>query len=540
MNCEDFPHAPGVYLFKNSKNEILYVGKAKDLKKRVSSYFAGRDERPQIAFLLKKASQLEYIVTDSEKEALLLECTLIKKHRPHYNIDLRDDKNYISIRIDRTHDFPSISLTRKPRKDGASYFGPYTSSLAARTAVDEMTKFFQLRTCSDSEFSNRMRPCLKYDIKRCTAPCVQLVTKVQYEQQVREATLFLKGSLDDLQTLLEQKMCHASELQRYEEAARFRDALNHIHELHDSQKMVRHDGGDFDVLGVAQSKTMTVLCILLVRRGVVQEKLNFRLGASDTTLAEMLSPFVLHHYKQSADLPPLILIPEEIEEQQALEEILTERAEHMVELRKPERGVKLELAELARKNAQELLPREEKQAEAIQHVLLHLQRKLLLAEIPRVIECVDISNLSGREAVGSLVCFEQGEPQKNRYRIYNIQTIETPDDYQMMYEVLMRRFESMQVPPPDLLLVDGGKGQLNIALRVLADLGIADQAVASIAKGRKENEADKIYLPGRKNHVGLKAKSAELLYLMRIRDEAHRFGITAHRKRRSKKLLAPS
>lgn len=540
MNAEDFPHAPGVYLFKNSKNEILYVGKAKDLKKRVSSYFAGRDERPQIIFLLKKASQLEYIVTDSEKEALLLECTLIKKHQPHYNIDLRDDKNYISIRIDSKHDFPSISLTRKPRKDGASYFGPYTSSLAARTAVDEMTKFFQLRTCSDGEFANRMRPCLKYDIGRCTAPCVQMVTKAQYEQQVCEAVLFLKGNLNDLQDLLEQKMRNASEMKYYEDAARFRDALQHIHELHDSQKMVQHDGGDFDVLGVAQSKTMSVLCILLVRRGVVQEKLNFRLGASDATLAEMLSPFLLHHYKQSADLPPLILIPEELEEQNLLAEILTERAEHVVELRKPERGVKVELAELARKNAQELLPREEKQAEAIQQILARLQKKLLLAEIPRVIECVDISNLSGREAVGSLVCFEQGEPQKNRYRIYNIQTLDTPDDYQMMYETLLRRFESMSLPPPDLLLVDGGKGQLNIALRVLADLGISDQAVASIAKGRKENEADKIYLPGRKNHVGLKAKSAELLYLMRIRDEAHRFGITAHRKRRSKKLLTPS
>src|SRR3989338_3787909 len=536
-----FPTSPGVYLFKGKKNEMLYVGKAKNLKKRIQAYFFGKDDRTQISFLLKKASQLEFIVTATEKEALLLENTLIKQHRPHYNIDLRDDKNYISIRIGLEHSSPGIATTRRVIKDGASYFGPYASAAGAREAVDQITRFFRVRTCTDREFSNRVRPCLKYDIGRCTAPCVKLVSKEAYAHQVEDAVLFLRGRSRELLHRLKERMDEASLQAHFEEAARMRDALFLLEGLNAKQKVVVHGGGDYDAISFARVGDDVSLCLLMVRHGALLDRLQYRFHQIKSEDDDLLSDFLIQHYLKRSDIPPEILIPFSFEGQQAGEELLREKSGRAVRLITPKRGLKRDMVLLAERNAQEELKRLREKKEGIEEILSQLAQKLGLSNIPRVVECVDISNLSGREAVGSLVCFVDGEPQKNRYRLYTIRSLNTPDDYGMMMEVLKRRFgveaSGLYLPFPDILLIDGGKGQLAVALRALEEIGVTGLSVAAIAKAKEERESDQIYIPLRKNPVTFKKGSKELLYLMRIRDEAHRFGLKTHRKQRTRKML---
>lgn len=427
-----FPKSPGVYWMKSAGGEILYVGKAKNLKTRVQAYFKKEGKsRYQIDFLMRQVASIEYLVTANEKEALLLESRLIKKYKPRYNIELKDDKSYPSLKLNIEHSFPGLFITRNLVKDGSLYFGPYVSAGALRQTLDLLTKAFKLRTCFDSEFANRSRPCLEYDIGRCSAPCVGLVSQENYAKQIEGAKLFLGGKEKELVQLLKEKMRMASGAQVYEEAARLRDLIFSVKETLEGQRAA--------------------------------------------------------------------------------------------------------LFERKREDPLE------------NHLLSNLQKKLALALRPTVIECVDISNFQGREAVGSLVCFAEGKPLKNRYRKFKIRMEERPNDYAMMQEVLSRRFkralnartpeEKQKWELPDLLLVDGGKGQLNIAKKILADLGLHSLAVAAIAKARKGEKSDKIYIPGRMNPVSLMPHSKELLYLMRLRDEAHRFGITYHRKLRLRRLI---
>lgn len=538
-----FPRKPGVYLFKDAGGEVLYVGKAVRLRDRVRSYFSGSDERPQVAILIKHAADVEYIVTDTEREALLLENTLIKKHRPRYNIDLRDDKSYLSIRLGTGHDSPGIGLTRRPKADGATYFGPYDSSAAAREAVEQITRFFQVRSCSDREFSNRVRACIKHDIGRCTAPCVALVSQEEYGKQVEQAILFLSGRSQELLRILEGRMAHASKEERYEDAARLRDAIALLKGILEKQGVVRLGGGDHDAVGLARLGADAAICVLQVRGGALIGRRTFAFRDKAGEDAEMIEAFLLQRYTDRDVIPEKVFLPAEPEGIAALEGIFSERRGESVSLAVPARGEMLRLVELARTNAREILATQgARRAES--DALERLGRLLKVkGELSRI-ECVDISTTSGREAVGSLVAFSGETPDKAGYRLYNIRTLHTPDDYAMMFELLSRRFNpevpirarGSKRPVPDLLLVDGGKGQLSIAVRALKECGFS-LPIAAIAKGEEKGHADQVFIPGRKNPLKLRRGSRELLLLMKIRDEAHRFGINAHRRRRQKAAM---
>ena len=533
-----FPKKPGVYLFKNSKGEVLYVGKAKSLRNRVGSYF----KRPKEAgtkteFLLKRAADIEFIVTDNEKEAFLLENTLIKKHHPRYNILLKDDKTYVSIRVDTGHRFAGVSLTRRVLKDGAAYFGPFTSSTAARETVEQVIRSFRLRTCSDREFANRVRPCLEFDLGRCGAPCVGKISENDYREFVGEALMFLRGARKELVQKLERKMRDSSESMRYEEAARLRDAVAMIEETLERQKVVVHGGKDRDVVGLARGGERIAICILMVRGGVLLDRRMHALQGVEEPDGEILESFLLGHYVEGSDIPANIIVSHGIEAKVALEAILAEKRGASVRIATPKRGAALEMAGLAVKNAGETLKVRSAEKRDVEDILERMRRKLRMSRLPETIECLDISNLMGREAYGSLVTFMRGEPEKSRYRLYSIRTLQTPDDYGMMREVLSRRFRPDSTrAEPDLLLIDGGKGQLNVAKKVLDEMGLGDLSVVSIAK-TPEGPQDRIFLPGRKNPVTFKRGAPEILLLERIRDEAHRFGITAHRKKRIKQAI---
>ena len=522
-------------MMKAPEGQILYVGKAKNLRNRVQAYFRKESKtRFQIDFLMRKTADIEYLITDNEKEALLLENTLIKKNKPRYNVFLKDDKSYASLKINSQHAFPGVFVTRHIVKDGSLYFGPYASASALRQTVDLVTKHFRLRTCSDHEFANRSRPCLEYHIGRCTAPCVGKVSQDNYAKQLEEARLFLGGQKKELIQRLKTKMKEASGNLQYEEAARLRDLIGQVEETLEKQKVVHHQGKDYDAIGFALSPTQIVFYVLMVREGVLLDRQRFVFPKPFQTHAEFLSHFVLQYYGRLLEIPFEILMPQKIEEAETLAEILRERSGHAVDLLVPKKGERAKIVKLAIQNATNFC---KTKIDSFETLLKNLQTILNLSQSPRIIECVDISNLQGSDAVGSLVCFEEGKPSKNRYRKFKIRLTEGPNDYAMMYEVLLRRFRrSEEWPPPDLLLVDGGKGQLQIALKALADLGLHNQAVVAIAKAKKGEKSDKIYIPNRMNPVSFRSNAPELLYLMRIRDEAHRFGITYHRQLRAKKL----
>lgn len=428
-------------------------------------------------------------------------------------------------------------------KDGAQYFGPFASSTAARETVDQVIRSFRIRTCSDREFANRVRPCLEFDLGRCSAPCVGKISEKEYCECLNEAMLFLKGSRKELIKKLRQKMDKASASMQYEEATRLRDALAMIEETLSRQKVVVHGGGDRDVVGLAQDKERVAVCILMIRGGVLLDRRMHAVSAVDSKAEEILESFMLEHYVSGSEIPRQIHLSHRLESVESVKTILAERSGTPVHIVFPKRGMGREMTELAVKNANETLKARGAERKDIEDTLLKLQRKLKIHRIPETIECLDISNLMGREAYGSLVTFIRGEPEKSRYRLYTIRTLATPDDYGMMREALSRRF---RVPPisvghlslsePDLLLIDGGKGQLNVAKRVLEELGLNDIFVVAIAK-TPESPHDRIFLPGRKNPLKFRRGSAEILLLERIRDEAHRFGITAHRKKRIKQTI---
>ncbi len=532
--AKKFPRRPGVYLFKNGGGDVLYIGKAKNLRNRIRSYFSKRaDDRPQIIFLLKRARDVEFIVTDTEREALLLENTLIKKHKPRYNISLRDDKSYISIRLGVEHEAPRISLTRRVVKDGAKYFGPYDSSAAAREAVEQIVSFFRLRTCSDREYSNRVRPCLKHDIGRCSAPCTGFVSLEEYASQVEDAQMFLKGKSCELTNRLKGQMEVASSQMKYELAAHLRDVISMLDEIGEKQKVVRHGAGDHDVIALADTEFGRAICWMHVSGGTLTARKVYHLTDVCAENASAIEEFILRLYSDEREVPPLIALSCEIESIFVMEDILTEKRGKSVKLRVPSRGSIKRLVDLAMTNAGEALIHRAKGRDDLE-ILESIGCRLGLKGAPEIVECLDISNLGGRDAVGSLITFRDAKPSKKLYRIYNIRGLDTPDDYEMMREVVERRFGSDGRSPPDLLLIDGGRGHLATIERLLSDVGVSIP-LAAIAKG-DGRDPDRIFVPGRKNPLKLKRGAPELLLLMRIRDEAHRFGIAAHRKRRSKKF----
>lgn len=543
------PTSPGVYLFKDRTGEVIYVGKAKNLRARVRQYARGGDGRVQITFLLSQLADVEVLLTNSEKEALLLENTLIKQYWPRYNIRLKDDKSYWHVKVTAQESWPRLFLTRQVAKDGSKYLGPFHSSAAVQETLEIIRKVFPLRTCSDTVFRNRTRPCLEYQIKRCLGPCTLPVDPADYQRQLKGALLLLEGKNNELVSQLTTRMHEAAEALRFEDAARLRDQLRAIEQTGEKQQVATPLGNDQDIFGLYREGGVVEIEVLFVRGGKLVGNISYSFDDNEFPDEEVLSELLTQFYQGERFVPDEILLPTTIEDAAAREELLGERKSKKVIITCPQRGDKVRLVDMAQENARQSFIERRRGAEQKEKTLDHLRRALSLQNAPKRIECFDISNIQGNLAVGSMVVFDEGEPDKNRYRRFRIKTVEGADDFAMMYEVLTRRYHRAleEKDLPDLLMVDGGKGQLGVAVEVFRELRITEVDVIGLAKMRTERDpfieevehsAERVFLPGRKNPVVLKPNSTALFLLQRVRDEAHRFAITYHRQLRAKERLS--
>ncbi len=541
-----FPTKPGVYIMKGRRDVVLYVGKAKNLRQRVKQYFIpGRDSREKVPHLVARVHNIETIVVSSEKEALLLENTLIKEHLPHYNAIFRDDKTYISLKINHKSTWPMVQLVRykgKPKPDGL-YFGPYTSAYAARQTLDLIHRIFPLRQCSDQEFARRTRPCILYDMKRCIAPCVERCTKEEYDHHVRTTIQFLKGQDQDVLKELRAEMTTAADALEFERAGVLLNTIRYIQATIEKQRVVKVGGGDSDIFGVFREGEEVMVSQILYREGRLMGTRSYSFSGLAQDDAELLESLMMQRYEIAEDLPEEILLPVNVEDSAALEEIFTTRKGRNVQVLTPQRGDKLKLVEMAYANAESAYRREKDAKVVIEKMLTEMQEQLRLTNYPRRIECFDNSHISGTEPVSSLVAFTEGEKDSKRYRLYKLKNTAASDDYGAMREVLTRRYRRAKEENdlPDLLIVDGGKGQLNSALKVMEDLDIVTVDVIGVAKEQGRHDkgitGEQVFLPNVKDPVRLKKTSPILFLLQKIRDEAHRSAVAFHRKRRSKGTL---
>ena len=536
---KSLPDRPGVYLMQDEAGDIIYVGKALSLKDRVRSYFSGTPSSPKVRALVNRIADLDYIVTDSEVEALILESNLIKEHRPWYNVRLRDDKNYPYLKI-TNEPFPRVMVVRRREDDGSRYFGPFTNSQAMRQTVKFLRKHFPIRACRRRLEGNKERPCLNFHINRCLAPCTGEVSPEAYGEIVDQVCRFLEGRREGLIKDLTAKMEAAAKDLRFEEAARLRDQINALqYAAQDQQKIVGDLGLDQDIIGVAQGEGIACVQVFFVREGKIVGREQFLMeDESGSAPAEIVAAFLQQYYPRAAHIPKEILIETEVEDSDALSQWLSTKRGSKVYIKVPRRGPKRRLVALVQENArlalEDILGAQSRRQEETQRALTRLKEVLGLPDLPGRIEGYDISNIQGREAVGSLVVFTNGEPDKDQYRRFRIRT-EGPDDYAMLQETVRRRFlRGLQegTPWPDLILIDGGKGQLSSVTSVLAEL---DLSIPSCSLAEREEE---IYLPSSPEPLRLPRDDAGLLLLQRIRDEAHRFALTYHRQLRSKSGLA--
>jgi excinuclease ABC subunit C len=544
---DTLPSSPGVYLMKDAKGNILYVGKGKDLRKRVLSYFRDKEHQsPKTRILVSKISDLEFILTGSEKEALILESNLIKRHRPRYNVILRDDKRYLVLRLNPKEQYPRLSLVRRIRQDGALYFGPYASANAVRQTLKVLHRMFPLRQCSGTKFRQRTRPCLNHQMGRCLGLCAGGISPEEYSPVVEQAVLFLKGRTQDLQEKLRQEMKRAAERLEFEKAAMYRDRLNAVEKTLEKQLVVSAHFRDQDVVGTHEAGDNLGLAVLFVRGGRMVGSRCFVFKKPQSSSSEVVRAFILQYYEQGKAIPEEILISEPLLERGLLAEWLSDLKGKRVGVRFPKRGEGRQMLAMAAHNAANYLISEMTRATDPIPALDRLRQRLGLESIPHRLECIDISNFRGKFPVGSMVVFRDGEPDKSAYRRYRIKTVEGIDDTAMMAEVLHRRFTDVrkEQTTPDLLVVDGGKAQLNKALAVMRDLELADlvPVVALAKKPRTTKEAeehatDRLYVPGRKNPLELKKDPPLLFLLGRLRDEAHRFAISYYQKRHRKQTL---
>lgn len=602
QKLDALPAQPGVYLFKDKKGAVVYVGKAKSLRSRVRSYFqdAGGDSRAFIPILQSTIGDLDTIVTSTEKEAAILENNVIKEHRPRYNVKLRDDKDFITLRLARAAAgpredrselaaaaaaiaeqdagapaWPKLEVVRRPTPDGARYFGPYHSATAARRTLHLVGKHFQLRTCSDTEFASRKRPCLQYQIKRCPAPCVRDVDRGFYAEQVEAVAKFLEGRHDELSRELEGRMRDAARETRFELAAVYRDQLRAIEKVREEQRVVTIDDVDRDVIGFYREGELVELALLHVRAGKLTDVGTYSIKQTEIPDDEIVAAFLAQHYGgvtlakpagADDDAPlPVLLVPDEIilpcepEGVAGIAEWLSDRAGHKVSLVMPKRGHRVDLLAMGNDNARHSFIEKRRHGDDVEERLRDLQDRLRLPALPRRIECCDISHLGGGDTVGAVVAMKDTELDKKRYRTFNVRAAaasagggagdassgQVNDDYASMYEVLARRFRRAvkdEAPPdgaeagdkedgpwdaPDLFVVDGGRGQLAVALAAAHDLGLHDLPIVGLAKEREnvlgETLVDRVYLPGQKNPIPLKSSTTSLFLLARLRDEAHRF-----------------
>jgi excinuclease ABC subunit C len=535
--------SPGVYLMKDDSGKIIYVGKAINLRNRVASYFQRQDAHSmKTALMVSRVADIETVVTTSEKEALILESNLIKRHRPRYNVVLKDDKRYPSIRINIDAAYPRIEIVRKTPRDGAVYFGPFSSALAVRQTVKLINKTFPLRKCSDRTLGHRTRPCIHHQMGQCLAPCCLTVDPERYRAMIKEVILFLKGRTPELIKRIRRSMFKASAEQEFEKAAVLRDRMVAMEKTLERQVTVTTDFMDRDVIATSGNSDFRIVTVMTLRRGFLQGVRHFELTHAAPEKGELVAQFLGQYYQQAHTIPVEVLVTQLPDNAALLEETLSGWKSRRVRIRQPKRGEKRRLLEMAEANADNTLRERLQKATGEAAVIAALKRRLRMDRNPSRIECFDNSSLAGTNPVSAMVVFVDGRPHKAGYRRYTIRTVSAPDDYASMAEVLSRRYGKINpsAPEPDLLLVDGGKGQVGIAVAVLDQLGLTGRfAVAGIAKKdtEKKETADKIYLPGRANPVNLGADGRLLLLLQQIRDEAHRFAITFQRKRRTRETI---
>lgn len=530
------PEKPGVYLMHDASGKVIYVGKAVVLKNRVRSYFRNlASHTPKVKAMVAKIAEIETIVTSSEVEALILECNLIKKYRPRYNISLKDDKTYPYLKVTLQEDFPRLYVTRRQLRDGARYYGPYADAGAMHATVKLLRSMFPLRTCRKM---NPDRPCLNYHIKRCLAPCAGYISKADYHKMIKSVCMVLDGRTTELERDLKQQMQEAADNYAFEEAARLRDQLQAVARLNEAQKAVTNNGGDMDIFGLGQD--MTGLCVQLffVRKGKLIGRDNFFLPDGGDTPQEVMTAFVKQYYNEATFIPKEVVLPylPEEDEKQLIETWLADKAQRRVELLLPQRGVKKDLLKLANENAVKLLnERLRKGSLSLKNDLQaaeELQQALGLEHPLERMDCFDISHTQGSETVASMVVFRNGTSSKKDYRRYKIVSAEgKPDDFKSMQEVVYRRYRDYE-DLPSLVVIDGGKGQLSSALEVIRGLGLDDLPVVGLAKREEE-----IFKPHQSESIMLDREGAALHLIQRIRDEAHRFAITYHRKLRGKRNL---
>ena len=542
------PPRPGVYLLRDGHNKVIYVGKAKSLRSRVRSYFRGGDERAQVKFLVNRVTSFETLVTTNEKEAFILENNLIKQYKPRYNIRLKDDKSYVSVKIDESSEWPHLVVTRKLVRDGSRYLGPFSSAWSVRETLGTLRKIFPLRSCSDGVFRNRSRPCIEYQIKRCPGPCCLEVDRDEYQRNLEQTVELLEGKNQPIIRSLQARMHAAAEELRFEEAVKLRDQVQAIETTIERQQAVAHWGSDQDAFGIYREGGFVEVQVLLVRGGKLSGNQTYSFEDFELPDDEVLSAVLGQFYDGERPVPDAILVPIPMEDADVRAEYLSERKGRHVEVLCPQRGAKLRLVQMARENAAHSYAERHDAGKRRERMLEELQAKLHLRSAPKRIECFDISNIMGNLSVGSMVTFDEGEPCTARYRRYRIRTVEGADDFASMYEVLTRRYRRALAENdfPDLLVVDGGKGQLNVAVEVMHELGIDAVDVVSLAKMHVERDPraaavrrseERVFLPGRKNPVVLRRNSTALFLLQRVRDEAHRFAITYHRELRRRERL---
>lgn len=543
------PGKPGVYLMHDEKDAIIYVGKAISLKNRVRQYFqSSRNKGAKIEQMVTHISRFEYIVTDSELEALVLECNLIKEHRPKYNTMLMDDKTYPFIKVTVNEPFPRVMMARRMKKDKAKYFGPYTSAGAVKDTIELIRKLYHIRSCNRSlpKDIGKERPCLNYHIHQCYAPCQGYISREEYRKSIDEVVRFLNGNYDPILKELEEKMLDASENLEFEKAIEYRELLASVQKIAQKQKITDTAGDDRDIIAMASEGEDAVVQVFFIRGGRLIGRDHFYLKiAENDTKSEILSSFIKQFYAGTPYIPAELMLPEEIEDQEIIEEWLTTRSEHKVRLRIPKKGTKEKLVELAQKNAQMVLKNDKERLKREEGrtigAVKELEKILGLTGIIRM-EAYDISNTNGFDSVGSMVVYEHGKPKRNDYRKFKIKSVQGPDDYASMNEVLTRRFEhglrerqdesetgGFQAFP-DLIMMDGGRGQVNIALEVLEKLNLHIPVCGMVKDDNHRTRG--LYF----NNVELPIdRNSECFRLItRIQDEAHRFAITFHRQLRSK------
>jgi len=553
---KNLSNRPGVYLMKNARGRVIYVGKAKSLKNRVRSYFQkGHEPDPRKVSMAGQIADLETVVTASEMEAFILESNLIKKHKPRYNVIFRDDKNYPYLKLTVNEDFPALYVVRKVQKDGALYFGPYVPTNPMWETLKFINRTFRMRKCQKNGIGNKVeRPCLQFEMKRCSGPCGGEIDREDYGRMVEEVRLFLSGKSTELIEGLEDKMKAASEATNFEAAAHIRDRITALRRVTETQRVISQDLADRDVIAVAKEGAASDIQILFVRGGKLLGRKDFFFADSlDSSPEELLTDFINQFYTEDKEVPPEVLVSRSLPEHALIEEFLVERRGRAVTLSVPVRGAKARLVEMASDNARVALGQNLETASGRELTLMALRSELGLKKLPRRVEAFDISNIMGKDAVGSMVSFEDGAPMKAGYRLFNIKGVEQANDFAMMEEVIYRRYKRVMEEGgewPDLIMVDGGKGQLSAAIEALTNLG-ADMTqvdVIGLAKAREkglkyggigEKRAfERVYKPGEEDARVLSPTSAAVNLLAQARDESHRFAITQHRKLRQKKAAS--